>query len=56
MNENEDKKQYCDDFCPIYASIREYNNTHENKIFCTTDMCKNVTEAYEANRGLQTYM
>lgn len=51
MNKTDEPK-YCEDYCPIYEAIRQYNNNNANthKIYCTTDMCKNITDAYELNR------
>lgn len=49
MNKTNEPK-YCEDDYPIYEAIRQYNNANTHKIYCTTDMCKNITDAYELNR------
>ena len=47
--EDDENTKYCEDFCPIHDSIREYNAVHEYKICCTTEMCKKIIEAYVLN-------
>ena len=42
--------KYCEDFCPIYDSIKEYNESNLHKIFCNTEFCKHITETYNLNR------
>lgn len=49
MNKTDEPK-YCEDYCPIYEAIRQCNNANTHKIYCTTDMCKNITDAYKLNR------
>lgn len=41
---------HCEDFCPIYQSLKEYNATNRHKICCPTEMCKRVTETYVLNQ------
>ena len=48
--EEESLTKNCEDFCPIYEAIRQYNACHTHKICCATTMCKNVTEAYVLNK------
>ena len=41
--------RYCENFCPIYRAIIDYNNSHAHIIFCSSDMCTNITRAYALN-------
>lgn len=51
LTEQEEKlTQYCEDFCPIYHAITNYNTSHTHKIFCPKEMCNNITNAYILNR------
>ena len=43
--------KYCNDFCPIANEITRYNRTHPHGIFCTTDMCEKIMDAYILNRN-----
>lgn len=43
--------KYCDDYCPIAYSIRQYNSLHSHNIYCTTDMCEKIMDAYILNRN-----
>ena len=38
--------RYCDDFCPIYQAITDYNKSHRPTISCASEMCEKITEAY----------
>ena len=38
--------RYCEDFCPIYQAITDYNNSHRPIISCTSEMCEKMSEAY----------
>lgn len=49
ISRSEEKKMYCEDFCPIYNAIRDYNASHGFPIFCATKMCENITDAYMLN-------
>lgn len=56
LTEDEEKiTHYCEDFCPIYNAITEYNNTHYNHIYCTTEteMCKQMQKVYILNNRTQ---
>lgn len=47
LTEKEDElTRYCEDFCPIYKAITDYNMSHKPSIYCPTEMCERVTEAY----------
>ena len=48
--EEEALTKSCEDFCPIYEAIRQYNNCHTHNIYCATEMCKNISIAYALNR------
>ena len=51
LTEDEDKiTHYCEDFCPIYYKIKEYNRNHEYNILCPNEMCDRITSAYIMNR------
>ena len=51
LTKEEDKiTKYCEDFCPIYYEIKEYNNNHEYNILCPNEMCDRITSAYIMNR------
>lgn len=43
--------KYCDDFCPIAYSIRKYNRLHPHNIYCSTEMCEKIMDAYILNRN-----
>lgn len=43
--------KYCDDFCPLYDAIRKYNRNHAHIIYCTTNMCETMMDAYILNRN-----
>lgn len=45
----EEITKYCEDFCPIYQALLNYNISHKHIICCGTDMCKKVEEAYILN-------
>ena len=50
LTKKEDKMtRYCENFCPIYRAITDYNNSHAHIIFCSSDMCTNITRAYALN-------
>lgn len=50
LTKKEDKMtRYCENFCPIYRAIIDYNNSHAHIIFCSSDMCTNITRAYALN-------
>ena len=50
-----DKKEYCycEDYCPIYQVIDNYNWSHKEKIYCTEDMCLYLTETVRKNMRLE---
>lgn len=41
--------RYCEDFCPLYQSLCDYNLYHRHTISCDTKMCEKVAEAYILN-------
>lgn len=45
----EESIRYCEDFCPLYQSLCNYNLSHRYTISCDTKMCEKVTEAYILN-------
>lgn len=47
--EEENLTRYCEDFCPIYNAIKDYNASHKPIISCPTEMCNKVAEAYIAH-------
>lgn len=50
LTKNEEQMtMFCEDFCPIHEAVKEYNSSHSNKIYCSTVMCKNVTNTYVLN-------
>lgn len=51
--ENKDT-HYCENFCPIYESITQYNNSHFHKIACPSRMCEVVTTSYVLNKREET--
>ena len=54
LTENEEKiTHYCEDFCPICNAIAEYNRTHYNNIYCTTEMCEQIQKVYILNNRSQ---
>ena len=47
LTEEEEKRvKYCEDFCPIYDSIRDYNQRNNPPISCTSDMCTGIISSY----------
>lgn len=45
----EESIRYCEDFCPLYQSLYDYNLYHMYTISCDTKMCERVKEAYILN-------
>ena len=41
--------RYCEEFCPIYKVIEEYNSSNEHNIYCNTEMCKHIREVCAMN-------
>lgn len=51
LTEEEDKfLKYCEDFCPIYSAIEQFNRRNKHNIYCRTEMCEAVKEAYIPNK------
>lgn len=48
--QEEQLTQYCEDFCPIYGAITDYNTSYTHKIFCPKEMCASITKAYILNK------
>lgn len=40
----------CSDFCPLGEEITKYNNSHYHNIYCATEMCECVMNAYILNK------
>lgn len=50
LTEKEKKMtRYCEDFCPIYEPIRQFNCTHNHRIFCNTEFCAHIINVYILN-------
>ena len=54
----EDFYKYCENFCPIYSAIRQYNIGHGHTISCSQEMCEEIVsvvmkndEEYEKSNG-----
>lgn len=45
----EDSTRYCEDFCPLYQALYDYNLCHRYIISCDIKMCEKVKEAYILN-------
>lgn len=50
-DEEEKATHYCQDFCPIYQGITDYNTglKRKHKIYCTPNMCKRIVNTYVLN-------
>lgn len=49
MSKNEYK--FCEDFCPLYEAIEEYNATHKIHISCIEGInCNYIAEVVKENR------
>ena len=48
--EEEALTKACEDFCPIYQTIKRYNDNHKHNIYCATEMCQNISIAYVLNK------
>lgn len=48
---SEDEYKFCEDFCPLYEAIEEYNNTHITPICCSRGIdCSYIAEIVKENR------
>lgn len=51
LTEEEEKiTHYCEDFCPLYEAIRDFNRNKFSTITCATEMCTNVVNAFILDR------
>ena len=51
LTEEEEKiTTYCEDFCPIYDAIIQYNKGTKHIIHCPSKMCEVITESYVLDR------
>ncbi|MBQ4523507.1 MAG: hypothetical protein IJA10_11240 [Lachnospiraceae bacterium] len=51
LTEEEEKlTTYCEDFCPIYQAITDYNRWHRPTVSCPSVMCERIVESYVLNR------
>lgn len=48
--EEDESTRYCDDFCPIYDAIKQYNKNHLHIIYCPEEMCDEVIKEYILNK------
>ena len=50
MSDLSTELKYCEDYCPIYNTLKSYNESHQHQIMCLTAMCAHITEICELNR------
>lgn len=52
QSEDEDKYKNCEDFCPIYRAIEEYNQNpnHKERLTCSAFDCDKIVEVVKKNR------